>query len=260
MASLSKKSNKNRRIDELLCERGLVDSLKSAQAYVLAGKVTVNEQRADKPSLLVDTSASIRLKNSGKFVSRGGDKLAGALLDLGIADALLGATVLDVGASTGGFTDCCLQNGAKTVIAVDVGTNQLAWELRNDPRVRSYEKTDIRELRTTGENLEEISWVVADVSFNSLARLLPQIRRVAPAAGVHFLLLVKPQFELPRDLVESGGLVTDEGHRQLAVERIATACAELGLAGGRITESKIPGQSGNREIFYYVKSSERFVE
>jgi len=193
----------------------------------------------------------LRVKDSSRFVSRAGEKLAHALADLGLADVVKGAVVLDVGASTGGFTQCCLELGAKMVIAVDVGSNQLAWELRQDARVRVLEQTDIRAFDPAA--YPPVDFVVADISFNSLARLAPALRQAAPRPNTRFLVLVKPQFELPRAQVPGGGVVVDEALREEAVRRVAAAFIAAGLGPGRTVDSRVPGRAGNREIFFYAQ-------
>lgn len=239
------------RIDELLVARGLADDLSHARALVMAGKVLVGEQRHDKPGHKVEISCALRVKGESRFVSRGGDKLHAALQDLGMLEALKGQVVLDVGASTGGFTHCCLDLGAKAVIALDVGTGQLAWELRQDPRVTSLERTDIRAFDRTAH--PRIDWVVADISFNSLARLAPALRDAAPLAHTRFLVLVKPQFELPRAAVPPGGVVTDPAARDAALEEVRRAFAAAGLGAGRAVPSRLAGRAGNQEIFFFAE-------
>jgi 23S rRNA (cytidine1920-2'-O)/16S rRNA (cytidine1409-2'-O)-methyltransferase len=240
------------RLDETLVARGLAESLELARALVMAGKVVVGDQRADKAGQLVALDEPVRVKGESRFVSRAGEKLDAALIDLGLGNALRGAVVLDVGASTGGFTQVCLEHGAAQVVALDVGTAQLAWELRTDPRVTSVERTDIRDFRPA--TAPPLDWVVADVSFNSLARLAPAIRRAAPRAGVHFLLLVKPQFELPRGDIPAGGVVDDDALRQKAVAAVIAALVAVGLTDVKTVDARLSGKSGNREVFVYGKS------
>lgn len=241
-----------RRLDELLVVRGLADDVVHARALVMAGKVLASEQRQEKAGMLIAEDAALRVKGESRFVSRGGDKLWMAIEDLELAATIAGIVVLDVGASTGGFTDCCLELGAKQVIALDVGTGQLAWELRQDPRVISLEQTDIREFNVGAH--ADVDLVVADVSFNSLARLAPALRRAAPSASARFLLLVKPQFELPRHVIPKGGVVTDPEAHARALDEVRAALEKVGLAGGRAVPSRLPGRTGNREIFYYVEA------
>ena len=250
--ALTERPAKKKRLDLMLVERGLADTLTSAQALVMAGKVLVNDQRVDKSGSLVHADDTLRVKEASKFVSRGGDKLAAALVDLHLSESLLGLVVLDVGASTGGFTHCCLERGAKQVIALDVGSNQLAWELRTDPRVTVLEQTNIRDF-VPAEH-PPVQFVVADISFNSLARLAPALKEAAPGLGVHFLLLVKPQFELARELIPDGGVVLDPGLRAAAAEQVAAAFAAVGLTGGVTIDCRLAGRAGNQELFFYAKS------
>lgn len=255
MASKPSVKSPKRRLDEELVRRGIADSLRAAQAFIMAGDIVVNDQRVDKAGLMVGEDAVIRQRDEGKYVSRGGDKLAGAIQDFQLADAFQGKTVLDVGASTGGFTDCCLQHGAKRVVAVDVGTNQLAWKLRNDTRVVSVEKTDIRTFQPEGEY--QFDWVVADVSFNSIARLAEALARLAPTARM--LLLIKPQFELPRELVPSGGVVTSDEDRETALQIATDALLQHRLVMTGQKDARIAGRTGNREIFVLIDPQSRGV-
>lgn len=245
--ALSKKQNppKKHRLDEELVRRGIADSKKTAQAWIMAGDVIVDDQRVDKPSTMISEDAVVRLKDEGLYVSRGGDKLYAAIEDLNLKDAFHGKIILDAGASTGGFTDCCLQLGAERVIAVDVGTNQLAWKLRTDPRVLSVEQTDIRTYEAPAGVL--FDWVVADISFNSLSRLVESIVKIAPKARL--LLLIKPQFELPRDRIPSGGVVVDEEDRKEALQLAVTALEHAGRRIVAQVDARVAGRSGNREIF-----------
>ncbi|MCX6128722.1 MAG: S4 domain-containing protein [Proteobacteria bacterium] len=196
------------RLDERLLSLGLALDLSDARALVMAGQVLVDEQRVDKPGFRLGSDQVVRLKEQKRFVSRGGDKLWGAIEDFNIRDLFVNATILDCGASTGGFSDCALQLGAKLVYALDIGFNQLAWKLRTDPRVVVMESQDIRLVYNIID--KNIGIVVADISFNSLESLLPSLCRAVPANGVHFLLLVKPQFELAAHEVPDGGVVVDE--------------------------------------------------
>ncbi|MBM4251438.1 MAG: TlyA family RNA methyltransferase [Deltaproteobacteria bacterium] len=240
------------RLDLTLVARGLADTIEASRALIMAGKVLVNDQRRDKAGDLVAADATVRVKEASRFVSRGGEKLAAALADLQLTEVIRGLTVLDIGASTGGFTDCCLQHGAQHVVALDVGSNQLAWELRTNPRVTVLEQTDVRQFVPAEQ--PAIQFVVADVSFNSLARLAPAVVAAAPGGGVHFLLLVKPQFELARDLVPDGGIVNDPSLRQLAATQVSQAFAAVGLSQCKVIDCRLPGRAGNQELFFYGKS------
>ena len=245
------------RLDKLLLERQLAPSRERAQALVLAGKVLVNGQKIDKSGTLVDTSSEIHLLSKDlKYVSRGGLKLERALQHWNID--VRGRICADVGASTGGFTDCLLQHGAARVIAVDTGQGQIAFQLRQDPRVRLLEKTNARYL--TREKLgEEVDLIAMDVSFISATLVLPAVISAAfpeddsSRAGRDLIVLVKPQFEVGRDLVGKGGIVRDAAAQQQAVEKIRTAVAALGSRSTDVIESPILGAEGNREFLLHAK-------
>ena len=240
------------RLDLALVDRGLADSIEVAQALIMAGKVIVDEQRQDKPGLQVRAGTSVRVKDVSRYVSRGGDKLAAALNDFGLAEEVRGKVVLDAGASTGGFTDCCLELGATQVIAVEIGSNQLDWKLRQDPRVTLLEHTDIRNFDATAH--PAVGMVVADISFSSLASLVPALRLAAPAPGVIFVVLVKPQFELSPEHIPKGGVVADPVQRQAAAQQVMAAFAAIGFPAGISIDSRLSGRAGNQEIFYYVRA------
>ena len=237
------------RLDRLLFERGLAESREKAQALILAGLVLVDEQKVEKCGTAVPAGAAVRLLGEpAKFVGRGGLKLEGALEHFRIEPD--GKICLDIGASTGGFTDCLLQRGAAKVFAVDVGTNQLAWKLRRDPRVVSLEKTNARDLalETIGSRPE---LVTLDVSFISATLILPALPPLLePHADI--LVLVKPQFEVGRQQVGKGGIVRDPKLHQEAVAKVSHKLLELGFRGLASVESAIPGASGNREYFLHA--------
>jgi 23S rRNA (cytidine1920-2'-O)/16S rRNA (cytidine1409-2'-O)-methyltransferase len=239
------------RLDERLVALGLVGDLAEARALIMAGQVLVDEQRMDKPGQPVRDGQNLRLKDQKRFVSRGGDKLWGAIQDLGLSSMVAGATVLDCGASTGGFTDCCLQLGANKVYALDVGHNQLAWKLRTDPRVVVKEQCDIRQVTEVID--DAINFVVADISFNSVDRLLPALCAAVPSHAVHFLILVKPQFELAADAVPVGGVVADDASRQAALNIALQAMQREGLEFLKSVDSQVTGREGNREIFVLAR-------
>ncbi|MCO4771096.1 MAG: TlyA family RNA methyltransferase [Deltaproteobacteria bacterium] len=241
---------KKERIDALLVQRGLAASRDRAKRLLLAGKVLVDDTPVDKAGTRVLVDAAIRLRGEDHpYASRGGLKLAGALSDLSVE--VVGLRCLDVGASTGGFTDCLLQRGATEVVAVDVGTNQLHNKLRQEPRVRSFEQTDIRDLQTDQLG-GPIDLVVVDASFISLRLLLPPIARLI-GPGTRVLALVKPQFEVGRELVGRGGVVKDDAVRRGAVDAIAAVAQELGFEELGRCESQVAGaRSGNREVFLMV--------
>jgi len=237
------------RLDRLLVERGLAASREKAQAMILAGEVLVDEQKQDKCGARVAAGAAVRLlATPAKYVSRGGLKLEGALDYFQVDPS--GRVCLDVGASTGGFVDCLLQRGARRVFAVDAGTNQLDWRLRQDARVAVLEKTNARYL--TREPIgSPIDLVTLDVSFISSTLILSALPPLlAPQAEA--LVLVKPQFELGRGQVGKGGVVRDPRLHQEAVAKVWRSLAELGFADLASAESVLPGASGNREFFLHA--------
>lgn len=235
-----------RRADVLLAELGLASSRAQAQALVMAGQVYWGEQRVDKPGQLLAEDATLTVRQGPRFVSRGGDKLDGALdmLSLDVS----GATALDIGASTGGFTDCLLQRGAVRVIAVDVGRGQLAQKLRNDPRVVNWERTNARYLKA--EDLPHpVDWVVVDASFIGLDKLLPTLRDVL-TPGHHLLALVKPQFEAGRDEARRArGVIRDPTVREASLARVRAQIIATGFEILGECDSSLPGPKGNLERF-----------
>jgi len=234
------------RLDQLLVQRELAPSRERAQALILAGAVRVSGDRADRAAAPVAEDAVVTIEAGPRFVSRGGEKLSGALDDLGIE--VKGAVALDVGSSTGGFTDCLLQRGATRVYAVDVGKGQLDWKLRSDPRVRVMEGINARE----GFDLPEaVDIIVADVSFISLRLALPPAFRHLRDRGA-VVALVKPQFEAGRESVEKGGIVRDAGARAAAVVAVAEHFAREGAGVIAVAPSRIAGREGNREIFVHA--------
>jgi 23S rRNA (cytidine1920-2'-O)/16S rRNA (cytidine1409-2'-O)-methyltransferase len=238
------------RLDERLVAEGLVESRAKAQARVMAGEVFVDDVLVDKPGTRVRETAQVRLREpASRFVSRGGDKLAGALEDLGVDPA--GRACLDVGASTGGFTDCLLQRGARCVVAVDVGHGQLHEKLRADPRVLVRERTNARHMEESALGGEAVALVVVDVSFISVRLLLPRLAALAPAAD--WLLMVKPQFEVGRQQVGKGGVVRDDALREGAAAAVIETATELGWRFVAQAQSRIPGPKGNREIFVLLR-------
>ena len=240
------------RLDKLLVGRGLAASRERAQALVLAGKVLVNDQKLEKAGAQVEEDAAIRLLGEDlKYVSRGGLKLERALEHWHIDVA--GKVCLDVGASTGGFTDCLLQHGAARVIAVDTGYGQMDFKLRQDPRVRLLEKTNARYL-TDQEIAEKVDLIVIDVAFISATLVLPPVVNAAfPKSleerhGRQVIVLVKPQFEAGREFVGKGGIVRDEAAQLAAVEKVKRASLELACGQTDVIESPILGAEGNREF------------
>jgi len=233
------------RLDERVVREGLAPTRSKAQALILAGRVLVDDAPATKAGQAVPLAATVRVRGAERrYVSRGGDKLAGALADLGVAPA--GKVCLDLGASTGGFTDCLLQHGAKQVVAVDVGYGQLDIRLRDDPRVRVLERTNARQL-TAAEVPERVELVTIDAAFISATLLLPAVAALAPRAEL--LVLVKPQFEVGRERVGKGGVVRDDADRAAAVARVRAAAEELGYRARGEAESRLAGPKGNREVF-----------
>src|SRR5574341_1542013 len=224
------------RLDRVLVARGLAESREQAARLILAGTVRVGGALVDKQARLVALDAEIRVASRPEpFVSRAGAKLAAALDRFGLDPA--GLIALDVGASTGGFTDCLLQRGASRVYAVDVGYGQLDWRLRQDPRVVVIERANIR----------YVDLAVIDVSFISLTIVLPSVMRfLADPADV--IALVKPQFEVGKGQVGRGGIVRDAGQRRDVTEKVLACAGGLGLASIGVLDSPVPGQKGNREI------------
>lgn len=219
----------------------------------MAGQVLVDGVVVDKPGTRVRPDAEVRLREAARFVSRGGEKLAGALDDIGVDPA--GRSCLDVGASTGGFTDCLLQHGARRVVAVDVGHGQLHEKLRADPRVVVLERANARHLEASALRGEAVELVVVDVSFISVRLLLPKLAELAPAAD--WLLLVKPQFEVGREQVGKGGVVRDDALRQEAADAVRAAAEALGWRFAGQAESRVAGPKGNREIFLWMERPSR---
>ena len=239
------------RLDMLLVERGLFPSREKARAAIMAGEILVNEIKIDKAGTAVDEQSDIRI--IGKrlpFVSRGGLKLQKAIEVFGIDFNDL--TVIDIGASTGGFTDCALQHGAKKVYAIDVGHNQLAWPLRNDDRVIVMEKTNARYLDKEILN-DDADILVADVSFISLTLAMPAAIKNHLKPYGHVMCLIKPQFEAGRDAVGKGGIVRDPSIHYQVIEKIITAFAELDLSVQALDYSPITGADGNIEYLIYAQ-------
>jgi 23S rRNA (cytidine1920-2'-O)/16S rRNA (cytidine1409-2'-O)-methyltransferase len=238
------------RLDLLVVGKGLAESRARAQALILAGQVVVGDQRVDKPGAQVPEDAPVRLKGEAlPFVSRGGLKLQGALAHFSLD--VKGAVCADIGASTGGFTDCLLQRGAAKVYAIDVGYGQLHEKLRSDPRVVSRERVNARHL--TDEDLpEDVDVVVVDVSFISLTQVLPAVLPKLRTPGV-LVALVKPQFEVGRDQVGKGGVVRDEAARAGAIEKMRVFAEAAGLTVEGVVDAAIPGPAGNREALLVAR-------
>jgi len=238
------------RVDKLLVERGLAETRERAQRLVMAGLVFSGDAAIDKPGtrLAVDTPLEVRGETSA-FVSRGGDKLDATLaaLALDVRDVV----ALDVGASTGGFTDCLLQRGARRVYAVDVGYGQLAWKLRNDPRVVSRERTNVRNL-DRADFAERFDLVVIDASFISLRLVLPSVLRLVDA-GCRIVALVKPQFEVGKGRVGKGGVVREAALHAEVLAEMQRSVVELGLRIDAVMTSPLLGPAGNREFFLVLR-------
>lgn len=235
------------RLDQLLVRRGLAPSRERAQALILAGAVRLAGRRADRAAELVPPDADVGLAERPRFVSRGGEKLSGALADLDLD--VTGKVALDLGSSTGGFTDALLQHGAARVHAFDVGRGQLEWGLRNDPRVVLREGVNVRE----GIDLPEpVDLIVADLSFISLRLAVPPSFRHLRSGG-DVLALVKPQFEAGREAVGKGGIVRDPGARAEAALAVAERFAKDGIASLAIVPSRVPGREGNVELFLHCR-------
>ncbi|HPJ95905.1 MAG TPA: TlyA family RNA methyltransferase [Syntrophales bacterium] len=234
------------RLDRALVDRGLTASREQARALILAGRVLVNDFKIDKAGSLVTESADVRIVGDlNPFVSRGGLKLQGALAAFGID--VTGLIVLDVGASTGGFTDCLLQTGAQKVYALDVGYGQLAWKLRSDDRVSPIERTNIRYF--DGSILKDpLDMATVDASFISLKIILPKVVSLIRPGGI-IIALIKPQFEVGRGQVGKQGVVSDPLQHQTVIEEITQLCRLLRLEEIAVCESPLHGPAGNREFF-----------
>jgi 23S rRNA (cytidine1920-2'-O)/16S rRNA (cytidine1409-2'-O)-methyltransferase len=241
---------KRQRLDVLLLERGLVDSREHGRRKILAGDVLVNDQAMTKVGSLVDIAAAIRVKPTSRYVSRGGFKLEKALGEFAID--VSGKTALDVGASTGGFTDCLLAHGAARVFAVDVGYGQLDWKLRNDPRVVVFEKTNIRYLdRSTLPSAADLATV--DASFISLKLVLPCVKALlAPRHEV--IALIKPQFEVGKGKVGKGGVVRSPEEHARVIGEIQAMAAGMSYIVCGVAESPLLGPKGNKEFLIYLRA------
>jgi 23S rRNA (cytidine1920-2'-O)/16S rRNA (cytidine1409-2'-O)-methyltransferase len=239
------------RLDKFLVERGLVPSRERAQALILAGRVLVNEQKVEKPGAAVADDATVRLLGDDqRYVSRGGLKLEAALEHWQID--LTGRVCADVGASTGGFTDCMLQHGAAAVLAIDTGYGQIAHKLRVDPRVTLLERTNARKLERKQVTVE-VTFMAMDVSFISATLVLPAVVDAIRESLAEAVVLVKPQFEAGREHVGKGGIVRDPAAHALAVERVRVAVAELGGKQIEVMDSPVLGAEGNREFLLHAR-------
>lgn len=239
------------RLDELLLRSGLCSDIEHAARIIGAGEVFIAEACADKAGSLYDEHTKISLKKKCPYVSRGGYKLAGGLKSFAFSPE--GLTCIDVGASSGGFTDCLLQNGAKKVYAVDVAYGMLDWKLRQDARVEVIERFNARNI-TTKQIPESIDLAVIDAAFISLTKLIPPL---LPLFGekVTIICLIKPQFELPKNLIPKGGVVKNPEDHQQAIRKIVTFVEEMGLTASRAVDSPILGPKGNREFLLQITGS-----
>ena len=235
------------RLDRLLVDRGLALTREKAQALIMAGEVRVDGHKAQKPGQAVDAGSRLEVLAQPPFVSRGGWKLDAALAHFAIR--VQGRVCLDTGASTGGFTDCLLQRGAARVHAVDVGSGQLDWKIRSDPRVVVHEKLNARYLRREDLN-EPVDLAVCDVSFISATLILPAVAAVLQPAG-EMVILVKPQFEVGKGQVGKGGIVRETELQQAACRRVEDAARQLGFSTS-LMESPILGAEGNREFLLHA--------
>lgn len=245
---MSSENIKKVRLDKLLLDKGLVKSREKAKALILQGSVLVDGEVVDKAGSLVSVNASLTVKDKMPYVSRGGLKLEKAIIAFGIN--VKDKVVMDIGASTGGFTDCLLKNGAKRVYAIDVGYGQFDWRLRNDKRVILLEKTNIRYLEKDAIP-DRIDIITIDVSFISLLKVIPKALDFLSPEG-EIIALIKPQFELQKKDVGKGGVVRDESKRLGAVEKVKQGVKAIGLDVTGIFESPIHGPKGNIEYFIYL--------
>lgn len=242
-----------KRLDILVTERGLVESREKAKTLIMAGQVYVDGQKADKPGDTFSEDAAVEVRGKGlPYVSRGGLKLEKAMREFGLQ--LQGRTCMDIGASTGGFTDCMLQNGAQRVYSVDVGYGQLAWSLRTDPRVVNLERTNARYL-TQEQVPEEIGFFSVDVSFISLTLILPAVRPLLEEHG-QAVCLIKPQFEAGREKVGKKGVVRDKAVHEEVIEKIRSFALKNGFSVLGLTFSPVKGPEGNIEYLIYLERSE----
>ena len=243
-----------KRLDLILVEQELLETREKAKREIMAGNVIVNEQVVTKAGMMFkdDDDLNIRIKNKLKYVSRGGLKLEKAIKtwNLDFKDKL----VLDIGASTGGFTDCALQSGAKYVYSVDVGKNQLDWKLRNDERVFSMEEMHIKDLEEKDINNKKVDFIVIDVSFISLTKVIPYFERFLAENG-KIVMLVKPQFEVGREKIGRNGVVENEEYHDEAIKKVISFSKECGYELIGVEDSPIRGAKGNKEFLMLLKFS-----
>lgn len=250
---------KKERIDKLLTEQGFADSRNKAQALIMSGVVLVDEKRVEKPSEIFSTESKIRLKGQtaeSKYVGRGGLKLEKALSAFHICPNEY--ICLDVGASTGGFTDCLLQNGAKKVVTIDVGTNQIVWKLRSDERVEARENVNARYLKSS-DFAEKFDLIVMDVSFISVTKILPALKDLLSETG-KMIVLIKPQFEVGRGEVGKGGIVRDKNKHAEIVEKVNNFVKTINLKVCETIDSPILGADGNKEFLALYENQKANIE
>lgn len=237
------------RLDNLLVDRGLASDIKKARAMIGAGEVLVHDTIADKPGLLFEQNVTLRLKTRSEYVSRGGYKLARGLEYFKVD--VTGMCCIDIGASSGGFTDCLLKNGASKVFAVDVAYGQLDWKLRQDGRVVVLERFNARKIRQ--EDLDEkVNLAVMDASFISITKILPALLPLF-SDSIQILSLIKPQFELPKASIPKGGVVTDPTLHQQAIDTIIQFSESIGLQVAGVVDSPILGPKGNKEFLVLLR-------
>ena len=243
-----------KRLDLILVEREFFETREKAKREIMAGNVIVNEQVVIKAGTMFkdNDELNIRVKDKLKYVSRGGLKLEKAIKvwDLDLSDKL----VLDIGASTGGFTDCALQNGAKRVYSVDVGKNQLDWKLRNDEKVVSLEEMHIKDLKEEDIENKKVDFIVIDVSFISLTKVIPYFKKFLAQSG-KIVMLVKPQFEVGREKIGRNGVVENEEYHNEAIKKIISFSKEEGYELIGVEDSPIKGAKGNKEFLMLIKSN-----
>ena len=245
-----------KRLDLLLVEKKFFETREKAKREIMAGNVIVNEQAVTKAGMMFkDTDElNIRIKDKLKYVSRGGLKLEKAIKiwNLDFKDKL----VLDIGASTGGFTDCSLQNGAKLVFSVDVGKNQLDWKLRNNEKVVSMEEMHIKDLKENDLKGEKVDFIVIDVSFISLTKVIPYLKKFLKEDG-KIIMLIKPQFEVGREKIGKNGVVENEEYHDEAIKKIIFFSKECGYTLVGVEDSPIKGTKGNKEFLIYLKNCKK---
>jgi 23S rRNA (cytidine1920-2'-O)/16S rRNA (cytidine1409-2'-O)-methyltransferase len=249
---MSQKLSRKTRVDVLLVEQGLAETREKAQALVLAGQVCVGDRLLAKPGHKLPSDVMLRLKSGskearGQYVSRGSHKLLGALEYF--RTELQGKTCLDIGASTGGFTQVCLEHGAAKVYALDVGTNQLHWSLRSDPRVVSLEQINVREI--PAGTIPLVDFICIDTSFISLKLVLPQAKAFLKPGG-EMIVLIKPQHEVGKENVGKGGIVSDPVLHERVTREITDFAQSIGLASKGLIESSLKGTTGNKEFLIYL--------